>query len=30
MRIFDAFNKCYSLTGKAKIPGILNYLKDLV
>jgi hypothetical protein len=22
MRVWDAFNKCYCLTGRAKIPGI--------
>ena len=30
MRLFDAFNKCYCLTGRAKIPGIQSYLKDLI
>jgi len=30
MRVFDAFTKCYILTGRAKLPGIMSYLKDMV
>ena len=30
MRVFDAFNKCYILTGRAKLPGICSYLKDMI
>ena len=30
MQLFDTFNKCYGLTGKAKIPGIAQYLRDMV
>ena len=29
-RIFEAFNKCYILTGKAKIKGIIDYIAELI
>ena len=28
--IFEAFNKCYMLTGKAKIKGVLEYVNELL
>ena len=30
MRVWDAFNKCYCLTGRAKLPGIVQYLRDMI
>ena len=30
IRIFEAFNQCYILTGKAKIKGIQDYISELM